>query len=175
MTVKSSARLVLDLCDLGTELSKLLLCTGTRFKLKLQHLAVHNPWLFLTQVNSFLISRPSTALFAVPSNRHPYLVGWACAGDQLCLVVTVPWGGCTQVWPKAGAAPGEPACVWHFSTGSRRLDVTSRSKPEGAADLPTSRYLSKAWCRCFEPRVQQSVTAERLWKCQHWWSQRECE
>jgi len=47
----------------------------------------------------------------------------------------------------------------------QQLGVTSRSKPEG--DLPTSRYLSKAWYRCFEPRVQQSVTVERLWKFHH--------
>jgi len=40
MTVNSSARLVLDLWYLGTELSSF--CHVTRFKFKLQHLFVYN-------------------------------------------------------------------------------------------------------------------------------------
>lgn len=115
--------------------------------------------------------------FVRSSSQPAPLLCWLSLGLGLCwapaLLVMVVWAARAQVQPRAGAGPGQPTCIWHFSAGSSQLDITSRGKPEGSEDLPTGRYLSKAWCRCFEPRVQQSVTIERLLKLHCWKSWRQ--
>lgn len=124
--------------DLGTELSKLLSCTNARFKLKLQHLSVYNPWQLLTSVSSFLI------------------------GGQFCLQF-LPTHTSTLL-----AEPGSPAVLGPSSAGYGGLGSTcsgaaqSRSRAWAAHLYLTLQHrFQPAWCHVQEQARGQWRPAHR--------------